>query len=129
MSRELRARPNHMIPIIVGVCVVALFMFLGYSQQKHRTHSAGDFGVPTFANGGSYADGTRSAKFNSNNNLAYGCRDNSRSSFKSASDSAKYIVYGILIFCAWMIFRALTSESDSPHVCGPGCGCTNGAGC
>jgi hypothetical protein len=69
--REVSARPNKWIPLCVAVCVIAVcaVMFLG--NPRHKTSSGGDFNIPTFANGGTYRDGTRSMTFEKTNNLAY----------------------------------------------------------
>lgn len=54
-------------PICAGVSILGLYLLLGVNNvvNKPRTHSGGDFMVPTFAGSGSYRDGTRSIRFDS----------------------------------------------------------------
>nr|BAA00754.1 membrane protein [Nicotiana velutina mosaic virus] len=53
---------------LAGVSVLGLYVLVGYltTSPKWRTASGGDYMVPTFANGGTYRDGTRMVSFNSN---------------------------------------------------------------
>nr|CAH2618920.1 triple gene block protein 2 [Fern benyvirus]CAI5383956.1 triple gene block protein 2 [Fern benyvirus] len=69
-GRTISSKPNN-VPWICLAVVVVLVVGVISLKPGHRTHSGGDFMVPSFANGGSYADGTRRAHFNRNNNLAY----------------------------------------------------------
>ncbi|BAN62707.1 second triple-gene-block protein [Burdock mottle virus] len=113
MTREIRARESNTKYIVLGVCVVAFICFLGFSQQKHATHSGDGVGVPRFANGGSYRDGTRSMNFNSNNPNAYGCK--SEGFFGGFEKLALlFLVLGIILYVAG-------GCAGGDHVCNGGC--------
>nr|AKK75113.1 13kDa transport protein [Beet necrotic yellow vein virus] len=117
MSREITARPNKNVPIVVGVCVVAFFVLLAFMQQKHKTHSGGDYGVPTFSNGGKYRDGTRSADFNSNNHRAYGCGGSGGS--VSSRVGQQLVVLAIVSVLIVLLLQRLRSSPE--HICNGAC--------
>nr|AYD38106.1 TGB2 [Wheat stripe mosaic virus]AYD38112.1 TGB2 [Wheat stripe mosaic virus]AYD38124.1 TGB2 [Wheat stripe mosaic virus]AYD38130.1 TGB2 [Wheat stripe mosaic virus]WMV61293.1 TGB2 [Wheat stripe mosaic virus] len=71
-GRGLAQKGDQTLWICVVAAVVIMCGMFVLGPNKHRTHSAGDYGVPTFANGGSYKDGTRQATFNKASNMAYG---------------------------------------------------------
>jgi hypothetical protein len=71
-GRSLQQKGDNLVWIcVVGGIVLIFGMFL-LGPNKHRTHSAGDYGVPTMANGGCYKDGTRQMTMNRANDRAYG---------------------------------------------------------
>ncbi|AAC18571.1 13KDa protein [Beet soil-borne mosaic virus] len=118
MSREITARANKNVPIVVGVCVVAFFVLLAFMQQKHKTHSGGDYGVPTFSNGGKYRDGTRSADFNSNNHRAYGCGGSKSSVTGKVGQQLLVLALVVAVFVLFM--RGCWSSPE--HICNGSCG-------
>lgn len=71
MTRGLQKKDDKMVWIMLIGAVSVIICVCMFAPAKHKTHSAGDYGVPTFQNGGEYKDGTRQAKSNSNNNNAY----------------------------------------------------------
>ncbi|AKH39761.1 TGBp2 [Drakaea virus A] len=69
-NTSVAVRPNKVWPLVVGVCVIALFLFLSVVNKKHATESGDN--IHKFANGGTYRDGSKCISYNRNHNLAYG---------------------------------------------------------
>ncbi|UDL09454.1 beta d protein [Ligustrum mosaic virus] len=70
MPTTVAQRPNKYWPIVVGVGLIGLFGYLIFTNQKHSTQSGDN--IHKFANGGSYADGSKRINYNRNNDLSYG---------------------------------------------------------
>jgi len=102
MPLEVSARPNKHWPFVVGASIVCLFAFLSFVNQKHAT-SSGD-NIHKFSNGGTYRDGTKSIKYNTNNHRAYGGNN-------LLSGSSVW-VWVIVIVLVGVLFRSFSSSKN-----------------
>lgn len=112
MPKEVAARPNKAWPIVVGIAVVGLFLYLGSTHQKHAT-SSGD-NIHKFSNGGTYRDGTKSISYNRNNNLAYG-----NGNTNDRASSGLFVLLLCLSILAWIHFQV--KECSNPKTCNGNC--------
>lgn len=112
-GQAISARPNKFIPICICIGVVCVAICLVLASPRHKTHSGGDYGVPTFANGGQYADGTRKASFNCNNHRAYGS--------SQPQMSSNFIVFIAVILLVAFVLRNCQSVGNCGAQCNGGC--------
>lgn len=92
------ARPNIYWPIVVGVVAIALFGFLTITNQKHSTQSGDN--IHKFANGGSYADGSKRINYNKNNCRAYNGSSSNRT-FTGLLLPALFLAAALYAYVCW----------------------------
>lgn len=105
--RQLERGASPVLPICVAICLAVVCGTVLLAQPHHKTHSGGDYGVPTFSNGGNYADGTRKATFNRNSPLSY---------HKSgALGSGTGLLVAFLVACALAAITVRNKSSNLGH--------------
>lgn len=109
MPRQVGEQHSAIIPICVVLGLFAVCTTFLLSSPSHKTHSAGDYGIPTFSNGGRYSDGTRKAVFHKNNEQAY--------TASGVTDKfASFLIIVVLVGVCVALYQK--SQSD-----GPSCSC------
>ncbi|BAP18646.1 putative triple gene block 2 [Gentian ovary ringspot virus] len=99
MPKEVATRPNKAWPVVIGIAIVGLFLYLGSTHQKHAT-SSGD-NIHKFSNGGTYRDGTKSISYNKNNNRAY-----NNGSSGDRTSAGLLLLLLCTTCCVWIHFQA-----------------------
>lgn len=119
MPKEVAARPNKAWPVVIGIAIIGLFLYLGSTHQKHAT-SSGD-NIHKFSNGGSYRDGSKSIVYNRNNNKAYG-----NGNTNDRTSAGLFLLLLCTVFLVWIHFQAKKLSKCSDKCTG---GCLVGGSC